>query len=68
MRSQALPAEILVYLLASRYCDTERLEDMAWQTFSAAPRPVGRECRRFAISFTTGSLRLPDGKPDPHCL
>lgn len=29
-----LPDEVLVYLLGSRYCDTDRLGDFAWETFS----------------------------------
>jgi len=29
-----LPDEALVYLLGSRYCDTERLSDLAWSLFS----------------------------------
>jgi transglutaminase-like putative cysteine protease len=28
-----LPAETIVYLLGSRYCDTDRLSDIAWQMF-----------------------------------
>ena len=28
-----LPEECLVYLLGSRYCETDRLADMAWQLF-----------------------------------
>ncbi|MDA9533588.1 transglutaminase-like domain-containing protein [Bradyrhizobium sp. CCBAU 25338] len=28
-----LPDEALVYLLGSRYCDTQRLTDLAWSTF-----------------------------------
>jgi transglutaminase-like putative cysteine protease len=28
-----LPAETLVYLLGSRYCETDRLSDIAWQLF-----------------------------------
>jgi transglutaminase-like putative cysteine protease len=28
-----LPDEVLVYLLGSRYCDTDRLADFAWGTF-----------------------------------
>ncbi|MBU1312436.1 MAG: transglutaminase family protein [Alphaproteobacteria bacterium] len=32
-----LPDEILVYLLGSRYCDTDKLADFAWQTFSSTP-------------------------------
>jgi transglutaminase-like putative cysteine protease len=30
-----LPHEILVFLLGSRYCDTDRLSDFAWATFSS---------------------------------
>jgi transglutaminase-like putative cysteine protease len=28
-----LPDDVLVYLLASRYCDTEHLQDIAWKEF-----------------------------------
>ncbi|MBX9458674.1 MAG: transglutaminase family protein [Rhizobium sp.] len=31
---QDLPDDVLVYLLASRYCDTEKLSDFAWQQFA----------------------------------
>ncbi|UWU79104.1 transglutaminase family protein [Bradyrhizobium huanghuaihaiense] len=32
---QDLPDETLVYLLGSRYCDTEKLTDLAWTMFGA---------------------------------
>ena len=32
-----LPDDVLVYLLGSRYCETDRLSDMAWQTFGQTP-------------------------------
>jgi transglutaminase-like putative cysteine protease len=32
-----LPDDVLVFLLGSRYCDTDRLADFAWKTFSATP-------------------------------
>ncbi|OWV78975.1 transglutaminase [Rhizobium sp. R635] len=32
-----LPDEVLVFLLGSRYCDTDRLSDFAWATFSSTP-------------------------------
>lgn len=35
---QDLPDETLVYLLASRYCDTEHLSDLAWSLFGNTPR------------------------------
>lgn len=32
-----LPDDVLVFLLGSRYCDTDRLSDFAWAQFSATP-------------------------------
>ena len=32
-----LPAEYLVYLLGSRYCETDRLSEAAWQLFGQTP-------------------------------
>lgn len=32
-----LPDEVLVFLLGSRYCDTDRMADFAWSTFQATP-------------------------------
>jgi transglutaminase-like putative cysteine protease len=32
-----LPEESLVYLLGSRYCETDRLSDMAWSMFGTTP-------------------------------
>ena len=37
-----LPAETLVYLLGSRYCDTDHLIDFAWKQFEASPPGWGR--------------------------
>jgi transglutaminase-like putative cysteine protease len=34
---QALPEETLVYLLGSRYCDTDKLSETAWALFSGTP-------------------------------
>jgi transglutaminase-like putative cysteine protease len=34
---QDLPDEVLVYLLGSRYCDTEHLVDLAWKEFGNTP-------------------------------
>jgi transglutaminase-like putative cysteine protease len=36
----ALPDNVLIYLLGSRYCDTQRLSDFAWQSFGAS-KPGG---------------------------
>jgi transglutaminase-like putative cysteine protease len=34
---EKLPPETLVYLLGSRYCETDRLSDQAWALFGAIP-------------------------------
>jgi transglutaminase-like putative cysteine protease len=34
---QQLPEETLVYLLGSRYCETDRLTETAWQLFGSTP-------------------------------
>ena len=33
-----LPPEVLVYLLGSRYCETDRLSDTAWSLFGNVPK------------------------------
>jgi transglutaminase-like putative cysteine protease len=37
-----LPADVLMYLLGSRYCETDRLSPVAWSLFSKAPTGWGR--------------------------
>lgn len=39
---QDLPDEVLVYLLGSRYCDTQNLSDMAWSLFGNVPEGWAR--------------------------
>ena len=39
---QELPDETLVYLLGSRYCETDRLSQLAWSLFGDAPTGWGR--------------------------
>ena len=39
---QVLPDEAMQFLLGSRYCDTERLLEMAWSRFAATPTGWGR--------------------------
>jgi transglutaminase-like putative cysteine protease len=39
---ESLPEETLIFLLGSRYCDTERLLPIAWQLFANAPTGWGR--------------------------
>jgi transglutaminase-like putative cysteine protease len=35
---EALPVETLVYLLGSRYCETDRLSNFAWSKFGPVPK------------------------------
>jgi transglutaminase-like putative cysteine protease len=35
---EALPVDTLVYLLGSRYCETDRLSDFAWSKFGGLPK------------------------------
>jgi transglutaminase-like putative cysteine protease len=37
-----LPTDTLVYLLGSRYCETDRLSEEAWRLFGDAPQGWGR--------------------------
>jgi len=37
-----LPDDVLVFLLGSRYCETDRLSETAWQLFGHAPPGWGR--------------------------
>jgi transglutaminase-like putative cysteine protease len=37
-----LPESTLIHLLGSRYCETDRLSETAWQLFGAAPTGWGR--------------------------
>lgn len=39
---ELLPDDVLVYLLGSRYCETDRLSPIAWSLFSKAPSGWGR--------------------------
>ena len=39
---ERLPDDVLVYLLGSRYCDTDLLSDTAWKLFGQAPTGWGR--------------------------
>jgi transglutaminase-like putative cysteine protease len=34
---EALPDDVIVFLLASRYCETEHLSDLAWKLFGDVP-------------------------------
>ncbi|MBB2959801.1 transglutaminase family protein [Methylobacterium sp. R2-1] len=39
---EALPDEVMLYLMASRYCDTDKLSELAWQLFAHTPEGWAR--------------------------
>lgn len=39
---QDLPEDVLVYILGSRYCETDRLSEAAWDLFGQSPTGWGR--------------------------
>ncbi len=64
---QDLPDDILVFLLGSRYCETDELSDTAWELFGGTPT-AGRGSRRSVDSCTTGSasdIRMRDRRAAP---
>ena len=52
---QDLPEETLLFLLGSRYCETDRLSETAWNLFGNGADRAGAACRRSATLFTTTS-------------
>jgi transglutaminase-like putative cysteine protease len=52
-----LPDEVIVFLLASRYCETERLSDLAWSLFGA----VAPGWRRLQAIFDYAHERIEFG-------
>ena len=53
---QDLPEETLVFLLASRYCDTELLTEFAWRTFGETP--LGWERVQSICNFVHHHIRF----------
>lgn len=49
---EELPIDTLVYLLGSRYCETDQLSDTAWELFGQAPTGWD-EFRQSATTSTT---------------
>jgi len=39
---EQLPSDVLIFLLGSRYCETDELSDIAWRMFEHAPMGWGR--------------------------
>jgi hypothetical protein len=62
-----LPVDVLVYLLGSRYCETDRLSNIAWSRFGNVPRD-GPWFRRSATTSTIASRSVTSmrAQPKPH--
>jgi len=58
-----LPDEVLVYLLGSRYCDTDKLADFAWKTFFKTPPGWPRV--QAILDFTHKRITFDYQKADP---
>ncbi|PRX10245.1 UNVERIFIED_ORG: transglutaminase-like putative cysteine protease [Martelella mediterranea] len=58
-----LPDDVLVYLLGSRYCDTDRLADFAWSYF--ADTPLGWPRVQAILDFTHQRIAFDYMKADP---
>ena len=72
---QALPQETLVFLLGSRYCETDRLTEIAWKLFAQAPTGWGRvqaicdfvhQHITFDYAYADPMKTAWDVKADPH--
>jgi transglutaminase-like putative cysteine protease len=50
-----LPDDVLLFLLQSRYCDSDKLADFAWSNFGMILGGRQRACRQFATSCTRRS-------------
>jgi hypothetical protein len=61
---ETLPVESLVYLLGSRYCETDRFTEIAWSRFGNVPR-AGRWFRRFATTSTTAQRSATNTRARP---
>ena len=67
---QDLPEDVLVFLLGSRYCETDHLSETAWRLFGRTPLGWARVqaiCdfvhTRIAFDYADARPRGPRGKP-----
>ena len=58
-----LPDDVLVFLLGSRYCDTDRLGDFAWATFGQTPPGWSRV--QAICDFVHGHIAFNYANADP---
>ena len=61
-----IPDDVLLFLLGSRYCDTDRLADFAWATFGATPPGWARvQAIATSCTATSGSTTRPPIRSAP---
>ena len=60
---EELPDEIMVYLLGSRYCETDRLSDLAWSVFGGTPPGWARV--QAIATYTHDRIRFDYQKAEP---
>ena len=53
-----LPVDTLIFLLGSRYCETDRLSETAWNLFAQAPTGWGRVQAICRLRSATYHVRL----------
>jgi len=53
----ALPTELLRYTLPSRYCDSDKLLNFAWNLFGSIPHGLPR-CRHLRLDHTNIEYRF----------
>src|SRR4030088_1030755 len=63
-RVEDLPDSTLVFLLASRYCEVDKLNDIAWKLFGSTSRLIGRPfasrgCDRFLARSSVTTMSPP---------
>src|SRR5271156_5129891 len=58
-----LPDDVLLFLVSSRYCDSDKLADFAWSQFGTLPG--GARCVRAICDFVHAKIRFsyPDASP-----
>ncbi len=62
--ADALPDDTLVYLLGSRYCETDKLSEVAWSLFGNTPPGWGRASDLRLRPTSTCPVRLRVREPD----